>query len=527
MDTFVNKNLINLIASFKKTQQSDEVIRQSLWQMGMIPDVIDSHLEYYNKNIGKINKELNNTVKENKDMKLTLEKLHKEAKRAISALEEMKSDNTLAFSAKAAQSVIESGLAALQISNDNEMVMEEKIKAGYKIDDTLVNPVIKYGVAESMFRNLNQFEWLMPVADLRNMISETFVGDKWSYVAANLASKVSGNSNNAAFASLYEALVNTLIDEKNTRLALKTVLLENSWNSDAKNVLASIVAEEKAERGEVDERIYENNSCSIKKNISPSITDGDRTIFNLNGKNYICDGKTLTEAAVSDRRYLNVLEGLSLMKYDADKDRLVYYGKNNLVFEYNCSTNEISLTGVENLNEMSILDVHNTMMKSGLFNMETAGDCDKLVKMVESKDLITDIDTVTTIQNDKFPGVFVSIINVQEGVYVNKVNAPFGYNEIVLCESAKKACEEIKDFMKYDATNILKEKLAKEGEQEAILESKRAEIKDTITFLSEKRAELVKAFQETDNNEQIGEAIKLVESETRKFEKELQTLYTK
>ena len=55
MDTFVNKNLINLIASFKKTQQSDEVIRQSLWQMGMIPDVIDSHLEYYNKNIGKIN----------------------------------------------------------------------------------------------------------------------------------------------------------------------------------------------------------------------------------------------------------------------------------------------------------------------------------------------------------------------------------------------------------------------------------------------------------------------------------------
>ena len=215
------------------------------------------------------------------------------------------------------------------------------------------------------------------------------------------------------------------------------------------------------------------------------------------------------------------------MKYDADKDRLVYYGKNNLVFEYNCSTNEISLTGVENLNEMSILDVHNTMMKSGLFNMETAGDCDKLVKMVESKDLITDIHTVTTIQNDKFPGVFVSIINVQEGVYVNKVNAPFGYNEVVLCESAKKACEEIKDFMKYDATNILKEKLAKEGEQEAILESKRAEIKDTITFLSEKRAELVKAFQETDNNEQIGEAIKLVESETRKFEKELQTLYTK
>ena len=527
MDTFVNKNLINLIASFKKTQQSDEVIKQSLWQMGMIPDMIDSHLDYYNKHIGQINKELNNTVKENKDMKLTLEKLHKEAKRAISALEEMKSDNSLAFSAKAAQSVIESGLAALQITDDNKIVMEEKIKAGYKIDETLVNPVIKYGVAESMFKNLTQFEWLMPVADLRNMISETFVGDKWAYVTANLASKVAGGSKNAAFATLYESLVDTLIDEDNTRLALKTVLLENSWNSDAKSVLASIVAEEKAEQGDVDERIYENNSCSLKKVISPCINDGDKSIFHLNGKNYICDGKTLNEAAVSDRRFLNVLEGLSLMTYDADKNRLVYYGKNDMVFEYNCNTDEISLTGVEGLNEMSLIDINDKMKKSGLFNRETIGDCEKLVKMVESKDLLTYVDTVTTIQNDKFPGVFVSIIGVQEGVYVNKVNAPFGYNEMVLCESAKKACDEIKSFMKYDATKILESRLAAEGEKNAIIESKKSELKDTITFLTEKKAELVKALQETDNNAQIESAIKLVESEMRKFEKELQTLYTK
>ena len=67
----VNRNMLNLIASFKKTGQSDEVIKQSLWQMGMIPDVIDSHLEYYNKhtsdcnrpyNVGPIVKENNNNM---------------------------------------------------------------------------------------------------------------------------------------------------------------------------------------------------------------------------------------------------------------------------------------------------------------------------------------------------------------------------------------------------------------------------------------------------------------------------------
>ena len=57
----VNKNMINLIASYKKTGQSDDVIKQSLWQMGMIPEIIDSHLDYFNKHITQINKE-NNTI---------------------------------------------------------------------------------------------------------------------------------------------------------------------------------------------------------------------------------------------------------------------------------------------------------------------------------------------------------------------------------------------------------------------------------------------------------------------------------
>ena len=522
----MNTNLINLIASFKKTGQSDEVIKQSLWQLGMIPEMIESHLDYYNKHTAQINKDIN-IVKENKDMKLTLEKLHVQSQKALSALEEMKSDNSLAFSASTAQKIIENALAQLQITKDDQTVMDEKIKAGYTIDDTLVNPVVKYNVAEGLYTSLTQFDWLMPVADFRSVIEESFVADKWSYIAANFARNLSSQSSNSAYAGLYESLVNCLIDEENVRLALKTVLLENSWNSDAKSILGSIIAEEKAERGEVDQRIYENSSCSIKKNISPLIIDEDKRIFNLNGKNYIFDGKTIEEATVTDRKYLNVLEGLSIFKYEADKDRLVYYGKNNMVLEYNCETDEISLTGIEGLNEMSILDVNETLKRCGIFDRETIGNCEKLVKFFESKDILCDIDDqITTIQNDKFAGVFVTVINVNEGVYVNKVNAPFGINEMVFCKSAKEACQIIKDFMKYDATSILESKLKEEGDKEAIKESKRNELKDTLTFLNEKRAELIQGLQETDNNEQLKEALELVEGEIRKFEKELQESYT-
>ena len=411
------------------------------------------------------------------------------------------------------------------INKDDEMVLQEKIKMGYKIDDTLVNPVVKYAVAESMHAALVEYDWLQPVSDLRSVIAESFIGDKWSYVTAKFANSLSGKTENLAYDNLYESLVNVLIDEENVRLALKEVLLENAWNKDAKEILGAIVAEEKAEQGKVDERIYENSNCSTRKNISPCIIDGENKVFWLHGKNYIYNGKSVMEAAVSDRRYMNVLEGLALLNYDADKDRLVYYGKKDMMLEYNCGSDKLSMTGIEDLSEKSLLDIHESLRTSGMFDRENIADCEKLVKFYESKDLLRDMDIVTTIQNNNIAGLFVSVINVTEGIYVNKVNLPFGVNEMVFCKTAKEACKEIKDFMKYDATTLFEAKLKEEGDKAAIVESKRNEIKDTLAFLSEKRAQIVEALQTTDNNEQLKAALALVESEVRKFEKQLQESY--
>jgi hypothetical protein len=521
----VNKNMLNLIASYKKTGQSDEVIRQSLWQLGMIPEIIESHLDYYNKHTATVDKDINNIVNKNKDMKLTLESLHTNVQKTISTLEEMKSDNSLAFSATTAKNIIENCMSQLQITKDDELVLQEKIKAGYKIDDNLVNPVLKYTVTEKLYTSLAQFDWLKPVSDLREMISESFVGDRWSYVASKFAKSIAGQTSNDAFANLYESLIDTLVSSENTRNTLKGVLLENSWNREGKKILGMIIVEEKSELGQVDERIYENSNCSFKKNLTPLLKDDDKIVFNLNGKNYLFDGNTMSEVNVTDRRYCNVLEGLNIMKYEADKDRLVYYGKNNMVLEYDCTNDKIGLTGVEDINDRSIIEIYETLKKCGIFDRDTIKYCEPLVKFFESKDMLKNLDIITTVQHNNFAGLFVSVISVNEGVYVNKVNKPMGYNELVLCENAKKACDVIKDFMKYDATVILEDRLKLEGEQQAIIESERNEIKDTLSFLNEERNKLISAIQETNNDGQLKEALKLVESEIHKFEKKLQESY--
>ena len=201
-------------------------------------------------------------------MKLTLEKLHTCADKVIATLESMRDDRTFGYSANTAKMIIENCMKQLMINKDDEMVLQEKIKMGYKIDDTLVNPVVKYTVAEGMHAALVEYDWLQPVSDLRTIIAESFIGDKWSYVTAKFANSLANKSDMAAYANLYESLVNVLIDEENVRLALKEVLLENAWNKDAKEILGAIVAEEKAEQGKVDEILHEyhldcEGMCSV------------------------------------------------------------------------------------------------------------------------------------------------------------------------------------------------------------------------------------------------------------------------
>ena len=82
----LDQNVLNLIVAFKKTGQSDEVIKQSLFTNGCLPGVVDFHLDYYNKNFGK-------NIKENKNnMKLTLINLYENIEDSLERLHRMSND---------------------------------------------------------------------------------------------------------------------------------------------------------------------------------------------------------------------------------------------------------------------------------------------------------------------------------------------------------------------------------------------------------------------------------------------------
>ena len=65
--------------------------------------------------------------------------------------------------------------------------------------------------------------------------------------------------------------------------------------------------------------------------------------------------------------------------------------------------------------------------------------------------------------------------------------------------TATEAVEVIKEFINYDASEMLSEMLVAENHADAIIENKRKEINDKISFLEEKKAKVKEAPKEKTN----------------------------
>ena len=135
------------------------------------------------------------------------------------------------------------------------------------------------------------------------------------------------------------------------------------------------------------------------------------------------------------------------------------------------------------------------------------------------------MDNFTNITSTEFTNLFLTMIGVQEGIYVNKVNSGMHVNEMVFVPSATEAVKLVKEFINYDATPILSERLIAENDEAAKIEKSRSDISDKISFLEEKKAKVKDAIDKLGETEELTEAMNLLEEEISKFEKSLQETY--
>ena len=457
--------------------------------------------------------ENNNKQKNHNEMKFTIAELHENVMKSIEALKVMNSDNSrVSYTANNALNILEESLKAfpMRFKNEETEVISEEIENN-------VNPMLKFTIAKQLHRDLASSDWINPIRELRSYITGAYTDTKWSFRIAEAVSRTQTQKG-----KMFEGLVNDLeglLTESSDSIKAKfsSIAAKNPWSMDCKAILNEMKAE--------DNKASSNGGGHISTILSPVLESENGLTFHLHGKNYNFDGKAITETEVKDARFFDVLEGLGMFKNM--NNTLVTFGEgNDRTLEYNLTEGTIKL-GTNDLTNASIIELKESLMALNFFGYRNQWKIDKVCKFFESVDLLAEMDNFTNITSNEFSNLFLTMINVQEGFYVNKVNSGMHVNEMVFVSSATETVKLVKEFINYDASPILSEQLIAENNEVAKVEKERSDISDKISFLEEKKAKVKEAINKLGETEELTEAMNLLEEEISKFEKSLQETYDK
>ena len=205
-------------------------------------------------------------------------------------------------------------------------------------------------------------------------------------------------------------------------------------------------------------------------------------------------------------------------------DILSLHGDNSKSLTYNIVEGTLTMGKID-LSNYSIIELKEALLATNFSGYRNQWQNDKICKFFESIDLLAEMDNFTTIQNQEFVDVFLTMIGVSEGFFINKVNPGMQLNEMLKIDTATKTVEVVKEFINFDVSPILSEKLIAENNDKAIEESKRKDLTDSISFLEEKKSEVEAAIKKLGETEELTEALNLLAEELNGKEKELANSY--
>ena len=450
----------------------------------------------------------NNNQKNHNKMKFTLTDLYENVMDSINGLKAMDNDNSrVSYSVKESLTVLEEALTAfpMKLKNADLTAISEEL-------ENSVSPDLKFKIARNLYSRLAQSTWLNPISELREYIMESYNNAKWEFRISESIERTK-NQKGKLMESFNSDLV-SLLNESDVKSKFAAVAVKHPWSMDAKQIVNEMNAE--------DQKVASTAHGKVVSVLSPVLESEEGLTFHLHGKNYTYNGTDITEANVTDPRFFDVCEGLDM--FSRNGNILSLHGENGKSLEYNVTEGTLTMGKVDMTN-YSIIELKESLLATNFSGYRNQWQNDKICKFFESVDLIAEMDNFTTVQNQEFLDVFLTMIGVSEGIYINKVNPGMNLNEMSKIDTATETVEIVKEFINFDVSPILSERLIAEDNDKAIEENKRKDLTDSISFLEEKKSEVEAAIKKLGETEELTEALNLLAEELKGKEKELADSY--
>ena len=377
----------------------------------------------------------------------------------------------------------------------------------------------RIAILESSIKDLNVYNWMKPVA--------AFIAETQDFLKRNelniLIERVIFDLELSKEANYFKKAIDKLAEAANSENPAYTIvetLESEKWIPLVKRLVEHC---EKI-KGSVNGH---NPNFKVSHVYSPVefIEETSNYVFFSGGKVFETNGEIISEYTGSISESFKKLVSITESAKFANKMLRLYPNVNSVIdIEFVAEGAKVLINN--KLVESNNVESH--LMAGGYLKYGEQNKIAQIQHAIAEGRNIKDLDFAYRVTSSIFEGVSATIFNLNDKIYIQKINKGMKENSFVLAESAEEAVRLVKEFMNYDISGSITHLLENEIAENITREREIAKIESRIKFLIESVANLerVSKLNGVENSEKIKAAKELLESQIAEQTKEL-SKYTK
>jgi len=254
-----------------------------------------------------------------------------------------------------------------------------------------------------------------------------------------------------------------------------------------------------------------NPNFRVSKIYSPIEPVNESFLFYANGKFLEIKNDTIFESEVTPSEDFKSLIKLTESSNITNNHIRLYPNTNSVIDVKFGEKTEVSLNG----GVVESATLTSRLLSAGFVKMAETDKIGMIERAINEGSKIKEIDFGYRVTSSIFEGLSVSVFNVNDRIFIQKINKGMKENSIVEAASAIDAVKIVKDFMNYDISESLTHLVENEKAEISRKNAEIAKIESRVKFIIEKLADIEAAEKTLGKSEHIDQAKSLLESELK------------
>jgi hypothetical protein len=364
----------------------------------------------------------------------------------------------------------------------------------------------RVAILENACKQLSAYSWMKPVGSFINETQDFLKRNELNILIERVIFDLEISKDSGYYKKAIEKLTESANSE-NVVYSIIENLEDQKWIPLVKRLYEYCEKMKGSANGH-------NPNFKVSKIYSPVefLEEKGNYVFFSNGKLFETNGETINEfeGEISEN-FKSLISITETARFDKGVIRM-YPNTNSIVdIDFNSESPKVKINNkiVESNN------VETFMLASGFLKYTEKSKSAQILHAISEGNNIKELDFGYRVTSNLFEGVSVNVFNLNDKIYIQKLNRGMKENSFVLAESADEAVNIVKDFMNYDISNSITHLLETENAEKAVRERELEKVNSRIKFLMESLDNLERAakINGVENSTQVVKAKELLESQ--------------